>query len=312
MRVLALVPGGIERQLEFFPVLSQIKDAFEAAEIAVVADPEAKEVYRLSKDVTEVIPYSFQASNSPADWANLLGILRDREFEAVLTLTHSWSIGLLLWLSGIPTRVGYADGANNLFLTHRVPRQTTPTPALPYRDLLQVIKIQGKPVFPLVRVPQGDLTAVESLRQGAGLTVGYVAVYPGCTATGDTYPVGSWVPILKDFQQRQPDLPLALIQTPETAGAIASLKESLPDLTVVEPDSIGQLAALIAGANLLVAIQSYPLALAAALEVYALGLSPAPINFPYGSEERLVNVVSPTGKLADIAPDVVLKKIWNE
>ena len=110
MRVLALVPGGIERQLEFFPVLREIKRAVKAADIAVVVDPEAKEIYQLSTVVSEVVPYSFRASNSPADWANLLGIVRDREFEAVITLTESWSIGLLLWLSGIPTRIGYADG----------------------------------------------------------------------------------------------------------------------------------------------------------------------------------------------------------
>jgi ADP-heptose:LPS heptosyltransferase len=78
MRVLALVPGGMDVQLRFFPAIQQIKDTFEQAEIAVVADPSAKDIYRLSKVVSEVIPYSFQTSNSPADWANLLGILRDR------------------------------------------------------------------------------------------------------------------------------------------------------------------------------------------------------------------------------------------
>lgn len=311
MRVLALVPGGIERQLEFFPVLGEIKSAFEAADVAVVADPSAKEVYRLSKAVDEVVPYNFQASNSPADWANLLGILRDREFEAVITLTDSWSIGLLLWLSGIPTRIGYQGGANNLFLTTTV-APSTEAGANSYVPLLKGLNISATPSAPTISVPQSDLTAMESLRQAAKLGGGYVAVYPGPTASGDRYPTQEWVTILKDFQQRQPDLPVVMVQTAETMEAIAAISQSIPSLTVLEPETMGQLAALIAGANLLLSVEGYPLALAAALGVYAVGLSAAPLKVAQGNEDRLINVVSKTGTLADIAPATVLKKVWNE
>lgn len=308
MRVLALVPGGIERQLEFLPLLHQIKQGLRAAEISVVADPGVKPAYGLTPVATEVIPYNFQAANSPADWANLLGILRDREYEAVITLTESWSLGLLLWLSGIPTRIGYPGGANGLFLTATVPRQ----PDQPYQGLLDALHLSGPLSSPDLSLTQADLTAAEGLRQQAGLRQGYVAVYPGPTANGDAYPTASWVTILKDFQERQPDLPLVLLQTPEARAEVAAIQASLPNLAMINPDGLGQLAALIAGANLLVAVNSYPLLLAQALQVYAVGLNSDTRSTALPSSDRLIMLTASPNRLAEISPAAVLAKIWGE
>ncbi|MGF1567701.1 MAG: glycosyltransferase family 9 protein [Nodosilinea sp.] len=316
MRALALVPGGVEHQLAFFPIIQQISDGFENAEISVVADPEVKEVYRLAKAVKEVVPYNFKARNSPADWANLLGIVRDREFEVVLTPSQSWSSGLLLWLTGIPTRIGYEGSANNLFLTKTVPLTPNQSVANPLAALLQGLDLTDPPPPLTINVPQSDIAAVEALGKTAGLDGGYVLFYPGHTPSGDTYPDVGWVPILKDFQQRQPELPLVLVQTPDTAAQVAVISQSVVGLKSIQPATTGELAALIAGANLLIAVDSYPLDLAAALGVYAVGLfaqgQPHRPHRPEGGEDRLVSLVSVSERIADIAPTAILKKIWTE
>ncbi|MBE9136049.1 glycosyltransferase family 9 protein [Nodosilinea sp. LEGE 07088] len=310
MRVLALVPGETETQLSFFPIINQIKDSFENAEVSVVAAPGTAAIYKLSTAVAEVVPYNFEASNSPADWANLLGIVRDREFDVALTLTDSWSIGLLLWLSGVPARLGYSGGANDLLLTNTVPRQAE-TPD--YGDLLGLINISGTPPALSINVPRSDLAAVEAMHKGAGLADGYVLVYPGPTATGAIYPTDSWVAILKDFQQRQPDLPVVILQTDEGAPQAAAIATLVPDLKILRPETPGQAAAMIAAANLVVAVEGYPLGLAMALNVYALGLlsGDRPL-LPSHDANRLVTLTSANGTLADINPDQVLKKIWSE
>ncbi len=311
MRVLALVPGETETQLSFFPVINQIKDSFENAEVSVVAAPSATAIYQLSKGVDEVVPYNFEASNSPADWANLLGIVRDREFDVALTLTDSWSIALLLWLSGVPTRLGYSGSANNWLLTSTAPRAAE---IAHHSDLLKLINVTSTPPVLSVNVPRKDLTAVDNLRQSNGLTNGYVLVYPGATASGTTYPTESWIAILKDFQQRQPDMPLALLQTDDAAPQTVAIASAVPNLKILRPETPGQTAALIAAANLLVAVEGYPLALAIALNVYTLGLFSGDSGVPSitAGEDRLVALISSTGTLADITPDQVLKKIWSE
>lgn len=311
MRVLALVPGETETQLSFFPIINQIRDSFENAEVSVVAPPSATAIYQLSKGIAEVVPYNFEASNSPADWANLLGIVRDREFDAALTLTDSWSIALLLWLSGVPTRLGYSGSANDLLLTATAPRSAEATH---HGDLLKLINVTGTPPALTVNVPRKDLTAVDAIRQGNGLTNGYVLVYPGATASGTTYPTESWIAILKDFQQRQPDMPLALLQTDDAAPQTVAIANAVPNLKILRPETPGQTAALIAAANLLVAVEGYPLMLAIALNVYTLGLfsGGSPAQSLTAADDRLVALTSSTGNLADISPDQVLKKIWSE
>jgi ADP-heptose:LPS heptosyltransferase len=311
MRVLALVPGEMETQLSFFPVINQIQDSFENAEVSVVAAPSATAIYQLSKGVAEVVPYNFKAANSPADWANLLGIVRDREFDVALTLTDSWSIALLLWLSGVPTRLGYGGSANDLLLTATVPR--TAESAHP-GELLKLINVTGPPPAIALSVPRKDLSAVDALRQGTGLMSGYVLVYPGPTPSGATYPTESWVAILKDFQQRQPDLPLALLQTDDGAPQTAAIASAIPNIKILRPETPGQTAALIAAANLLVAVEGYPLSLAIALQVYTLGLfaTDSPALLSTEGQDRLVALTSPTGTLEAISPDQVLKKIWSE
>ncbi len=214
----------------------------------------------------------------------------------------------MLWRSGIPTRIGYPGGGNGLFLTAIVPHQ----PDHPYQGLLDALHLSGPLSSPNLSLTQADLTAAEGLRQAAGLRQGYVAVYPGPTANGDAYPTASWVTILKDFQQRQPDLPLALLQTPEARAEITAIQASLPNLTVVTPDGLGQLAALIAGANLLVAVNSYPLLLAQALQVYAVGLNSDIRSAALSSSDRLILLTASPNRLAEINPDAVLAKIWSE
>lgn len=323
MRVLALVPGGIDDQILFFPTIRQLHDAFPNAEIDVVVDPSAKDAYKLSKLVKEVIPYSFSTRNSPADWANLLGVIRDREFEAVLTLTQDWSIGLMLWLSGVPTRIGYTSSANSLFLTKTLPLKPDQYLASQYHDLLAGLNIAATCPEPVINLAQADIAWAEAARRQIGLgEQGYVLVYPGPVDGGangssaDHYPAESWAAILKDFQSRQPDLPVVLLQNQSTFDTIAALAQLVPGLKTLQPDSIGQVAALVAGANLVLSTDSYPLYLAIALKVFCLGLfstnQPAQQLPPNtGEEMRSLGLSASSGKLADIAPTAVLQKIWN-
>lgn len=320
MRVLALVPGGTSEQLLFLPTLEHLKQALPQAEISVVVAPAAAAAYRVSKVVQTTIPYNFGGDNSPADWANLLGVVRDREFEVAITATQTWPIGLLLWLSGIPTRIGYAGGSNGLYLTTTVSQKVEQYQAFQYHDLLPPLNLAGACPVPSINVPQGDIGWVESQVQQLNLgDQGYVLLYPGTAEGGsdDRYPVEGWRAIVQDFQRRQPGLPLVLLQQPETAAAIKELTQTSAGLYAVRPDNLGQIAALVAGANLVLATDSYVSQLGVALGVFTLalfGYYTPERRFPpvTSSEQRFLGIKSSTDKAADIPAETVLKKVWGE
>ena len=320
MQVLALVPGGISEQLLFFPTLEHLKQAFPKAEISVVVEPAAAAAYRVSKVVKSTIPYPFGKNNSPADWANLLGIVRDHEYEVVLTATQDWASALMLWLSGIPTRIGYQGAANNLFLTATVPDKTQQYAAFHYHDLLAPLELFAPCPDITINVPQGDIGWVQGQLQSQEIgDQGYVLMYPGPAegASEDAYPADNWTAIAQDFQRRQPGLPLVLLQQPETAAAVKVIAQSTPTLKVIRPDNLGQIAALVAGANLLLTTDSYISELGVALSVFTLGLFGSnkptdrlpPVD---GTEQRFLGITSATNKVADIDVDTVLKKVWGE
>lgn len=318
MRVLALVPGGIDNQVLFLPTLHHLHEALPKAEIAVVTTPEARPFYGLTQLVSEAIPYNFQGTSSPADWANLLGVVREYEFEAALTLTQSGSMGLMLWLSGIPTRIGYEGGSNRLFLTRTVPLKSEQPLTEQYHDLIAGLSISGPIPDTTLNIPQKDIDWAEAARQAAGLgDQGFVLIYPGPEAvSGAMYPAEKWAAIIKDFQGRQPDLPLALMQTTDNLAIASAITQMTPGIKVIAPETLAQSAAVIAGANLLLSPDSYPLYLAIALKVFALGLfahnAPArQLPSAQDGETRVIGVAS-TGSLEDISPENVLKKVWNE
>ena len=114
MRILALVPGGIGDQILFFPTIDNLKGRYPEAEIDVVVEPRSTAAYRVSKSVDKVISFDFKDVNGPADWGNLLGILRDREYDVAMSLGRRFGVGFLLWLTGIPVRIGFDTGVSKL------------------------------------------------------------------------------------------------------------------------------------------------------------------------------------------------------
>jgi ADP-heptose:LPS heptosyltransferase len=319
MRVVALVPGGIGDQILFFPTLDDLKQNYPDAEIDVVVEPRAKAAYRVSKSVNDVLTFDFKDRNSPADWANLLGVLRDRYYDAALSLGQRTGVGFLLWLTGISVRVGYASSTGKLFLTNPVPLKPDQYAADMYHDLLQGVGIATPTPDLAISIPRGDLNWADGEQKRLGIKdSGYVLIHGGSSQLAKTkginkiYPIGNWQKIIQDFQQRQPDLPLVVVQGPEDQEFVSGLVETSPQLKVTKPGDVGKLAAMIAGANLMLCTDSAPMHLAVALKVYTLALfGPTDPAKLLPKSDRFVGIKSPTGNMADIPPEQILGKVWG-
>lgn len=318
MRIVALVPGGIGDQILFFPTLDDLQRYYPDAQIDVVVEPRSKDAYRVCKSVDDVIPFDFKDRNSLADWGNLVGIIRDREYDVAISLGQRWVVGLLLWLTGIPTRVGYS-GVGKAFLTNPVPLKTNQYAAAMYHDLLQGLGINSACPELAVNVPKPDIEWAESEQKRLGIQEsGYVLIHGGSSQLARSlginkiYPVQSWKLIIQNFRQRQPDLPLVLIQGPEDQQLVQELLQSSPELKVTSPADIGKLAAMIAGANLMLCTDSAPMHLAVAVQTYTIALfGPTEPRKLLPSSDRFIGIKSPTVKMSDIAPQTVLEKIWG-
>ncbi|NJO39604.1 MAG: glycosyltransferase family 9 protein [Cyanobacteria bacterium CRU_2_1] len=317
MRVVAFVPGGIGDQILFFPTLDDLKQNYPNAEIDVIVEPRSKDAYRVSKSVGDVIGFDYKDRNSPADWANLLGVIRDRYYDVALSLGSRWGVGLLLWLTGTSIRIGYNSGASKIFLTNPVPLKQDQYAAQMYHDLLRGMGITSPCPDLSISIPKSDLDWAEAEQKRLRIS-SYVLIHGGSSQLAKNkgidkiYPVENWQRIIQDFQQRQPDLPLVVVQGPEDQDFVAALTRSNPHLKVTQPEDIGKLAAMIAGANLMLCTDSAPMHLAVALQVYTLALfGPTDPEKLLPKSDKFQGIKSPTGKMADIPPEQVLERVWG-
>ncbi|MDZ7964847.1 MAG: glycosyltransferase family 9 protein [Nostoc sp. DedSLP03] len=318
MRVVALVPGGIGDQILFFPTLDDLKRHYPDAQIDVVVEPQSKAAYRVSKSVHEVLNFDFNDRNSLADWGNLVGTIRDREYDVAILVEQNWLVGLLLWLTGIPIRIGY-QGKGSGFLTHTVPFKPSQYVAAVYHDLLQPLEINSSVPELAVNVPKPDIEWAQNEQKRLGVhETGYILIHGGsgqllkAKELDKIYPVENWQQIIQAFQQKQPDLPVVVIKGLDDELFVRSLLESSPDIKVTAPDDIGKLTAIIAGANLMLSTDSAALQISVAVQTYTIAIfGPSDPAKLLPKNDKFLAIESLTGKTADISPNTVLEKIWG-
>ncbi len=319
MRILALVPGGIGDQLLFFPTLESLKNQYPKAAIDVIVEPRAKSAYRVCSSVSEVLVFDFKDRNGLADYLNLLGIIRDREYDVALSLKQSWATELMLWLNGIPKRVGYKSN-QSYFLSNTVPLNLNQYTASLNHDLVKGFEIK-KTCPPLkIAVPKEDIQWAENEQNRLDLKEhGYILIHGGSSrfsrlkGIDKIYPVKQWEKVIDDIQQKQPSLSIVLLQGPDDADWVGQMRANHASLKIIQPSDIGKLAALIAGANLMLCTDSAPLQLAVAVGTYTIALfgpTEASKSLP-PNQTRFIGIQSPTQKMADIKPETILEQVWR-
>ena len=106
MRALFLIPGGALNQLQVFPAVAAVAEQL-SAQVQVVCAPAVAPCWRLMPAVDHVIPFDFEAATL-ADWANLLGSVREPDFQLSINLAQGRQVDLMLSMSHIPNRIAAA------------------------------------------------------------------------------------------------------------------------------------------------------------------------------------------------------------
>jgi ADP-heptose:LPS heptosyltransferase len=319
MRILALIPGGIGDQILFFPTLETLENEYPQATIDVIVEPRSKSAYRVYPNVHEVLVFDYKDRNGLADYLNLLGIIRDREYDIALTLGQNWAVGFLLWLNGIPVRVGYKS-KNSWFINYPVPLKTKQYAAYMYYDLVRGLNINRPSPEIKINVPKEDIDWAEDGQKRLNIKdSGYILIHGGSSKLAQVkglnklYPVPKWQRIIEDIQRKQPELPIVLLKGPEDEEWIAEMVTLCPNVKVVSPPDIGKLAAIIAGANLMLCTDSAPMHLSVAVGTYTIALfgpTDSEKLLPPDSD-RFIGVQSLSKEIADIPTEKILEQIWR-
>ncbi len=103
------------------PVFKALKKAYPNARVSCLAVPRVKEILEHCPHIDEVIVYDEKGKHwYPWEKLKLIASLRSKNFDVVFLLHRSMGRALMMFLAGIPKRVGYKTRKQSWFLTHKV------------------------------------------------------------------------------------------------------------------------------------------------------------------------------------------------
>lgn len=136
MRALFLIPGGSSQQLQAFAAVDAVAQQLKA-QVQVVCTTATAPLWQLHPAVEKVIPFAFDDATM-ADWANLLGSVREPDFQLCFNRASGRQVDLMLAMSHIPTRVAAAGFS----ATERIQASANPWPNQAWEAYLNPVGVQ--------------------------------------------------------------------------------------------------------------------------------------------------------------------------
>ncbi len=121
-RILVRAANWLGDAVMSLPALRSIRERFPNSHIAVQARPWVADLYARDRVLDEVIPYTARrgAFDWTGKWRAARG-LRARRFDTAILLANSFDSALIVWLAGIPRRIGYDRDGRRWLLTDPIP-----------------------------------------------------------------------------------------------------------------------------------------------------------------------------------------------
>ncbi len=199
MRILVRATNWVGDAVMSLPALRTIREQFPGAHIAVLARPWVADLYARETFADEVIPYT--ASKGWHDLAGkwrLAGELRARRFDMAILLQNAFEAAALVWLAGIPRRIGYNRDGRGPLLTDavRMPRagEIPPHQRFYYLELLRRSGIiAALPEWPAIRL-RGAADAAAAGRARFAELVGWSGAITGVSPGAAYGTAKRWLP----------------------------------------------------------------------------------------------------------------------
>ncbi|MBI2862491.1 MAG: glycosyltransferase family 9 protein [Chloroflexi bacterium] len=292
-RILVIRPDHLGDVLFTTPALRALRQAFPAAEITYLVGPWSATIVERNPNVDRIMRCEFPGftRRRPASlvapyvalaaWARWL---RRGHYDMALNLRFDfWWGAALAYLADIPDRVGYAIREWQPFLTRAVPFE--PMHAVD-QNLTLVKTVAGAVQSPTVlefSPTEEERDRVQQLLESRGVTPGasLIAIHPGSGSQVKLWAEERWAQVADALIERWGGQPVftgsrdEIVLCQRILGAVAH-----PAISLAGELTIGELAALFEGCQLVLGVDSGPLHLATARDVPTIHL--------YGPSEPLL------------------------
>jgi ADP-heptose:LPS heptosyltransferase len=281
-RIAVINVGGIGDEVLFSPVLAALGQAYPAAHITLFLEHRSRSIAPLLPHVahTEALP---QVTDRKALFATLLSRLRKGRFNAVVSSGSSPFIAMLLWLTGIPIRVGYATGKpTDKLLTHAAPLNQAQYAGAMYAALAERWLGHACPHTPVVLPMLAQVTpALTAWLPPKPPHARRLVLHPGVSLMSvakrilKNWPTEQWSQLTNALLQQGHQLIMA--GGPDDTETLAALQQQLPPHPNLhwghgQTHNLHDLCWLLQQADALICADSAPMHLAVAVDTPVIAL----------------------------------------
>jgi ADP-heptose:LPS heptosyltransferase len=320
-RILLVRPDHLGDLVLTTPVLNALKTQACQADITMMTGPWSKIIVERHPALDEVVTCAFpgfrRAAQNPLDPYLLLWRtareLRAGNYDLAINLRPDfWWGAALLYLAGIPRRIGYAIEPGTPFLTHALPFPAQEHATASNLRLISTgLEVSGYPklaepltaeCYPLVFTPTSEEQSWARTRlqeEGISEQEPLIVIHPGTGAAVKLWRADGWAWVANQLIAgwHFPQSPrLLLTGSPTERPLLEEIARQLARKPVICADqSVGQLAALLQRAQLVLGVDSGPLHLAVAQDTPSLqifGPTDMHIFGPWGNPQRHVIITS--------------------
>lgn len=272
------------------PALRALKQSIPGCRITLLTSAAGAAATRYIPEVDDTIEYaapwlkSSQAHDASADFA-MIDALRRRRFDAAAIFTvysqNPLPAALLCYLARIPLRLAHCHENPYQLLTNWVrdpePQEEVRHEVRRQLDLVAAVGAHTDDERLSLRVPAADAAWASDCLRSLGIARGkpWIVMHPGASAASRRYPARHWTAAAQELAARL-DCTLVFTGSEQETVLVDEIRRQLPHShTLAGRLDLGKLAALLALAPLLIAGNTGPVHIAAALgtpvvDLYAL------------------------------------------
>ena len=252
------------------PVFRALKQRFPAAQVICLAVPRVQEILACCPDLDQTMVYDERGRHrGPAGHWALIRALRRQRFDAAFLLHRSWTRAAVVFLAGIPVRVGYDTKGRGGLLTQRIAEPAAPLHRSDH--YLRVIESFGIPVLDRacrLTVPQTARAEMAARLEEEGIDAAQPMVVVN---TGGNWGLKRWPPghfaVLVRRLTRELGARVVIPGAPKDvalAREIAAASQVSP-LVLAGQTSLAQMLALLQRARMMITADSGPMHMASAV-----------------------------------------------
>ncbi len=289
----------------FLPTLETIRARHRDWHITLLLEPRSKSIAQVTTLLDATITFDIkQRPLSAAGLLELLGLLKEGGYDLVLSSGSSPLVSLLLFLSGIPIRVGYDSGwLARTLLTNPIRLNRNQYAADMYHDLVSGLNIHERAKPPAITAAAETRAAMSELLSTLGVDTTYSAspnqqsqqsasakrcprkklilVHPGTSRLAiekgiiKTWSTDSWADLISRLCERD-DLQPILAGGPDDREIITDLEQRTAGTRLVsvagKTKNLSDLGGIISLCDLMICVDSAPMHLAVALRTPIVAL----------------------------------------